>query len=336
MPTGIESFWSWWPQASARLRGAIEGGGWPDPLIEEVDARVKAIDEGLAWGLCPGHSARHAFCLSSAGDPERRATAERWRLAAPTADGTWEFHAARQPQSGLALRLDDHVVDPADLSASFRVDVSRERIDVALHHPDFAVMPENARAAIALLALSGALGEDGVERWIGEIDLPTERPAGALALSALEEAVAALAKSATGERFEVLRGEDDAGRPIFVSINRALKRIDHVLKDRHVEIMLPLLNPTETGLTTNAEADQLNRLEDELCAAAGPGAVFAARETGNGVRIVHLFAEDSQAVRAGLAVVAGHHPERRMEALWEADPRWGTLGRWEVEPADRA
>ena len=62
----------------------------------------------------------------------------------------------------------------------------------------------------------------------------------------------------------MLRGQDGDGRPVFVTLNAALKRIDHLACDHHVAIDLALLDPTEEGLTTDEEAEQLNALEDEL------------------------------------------------------------------------
>ena len=74
---GIAEFWAWWPTAGGRIQAAIEGGGFDDALVEEISARVRAIDENLDWELGPGGQSRHAFCLSAKGDPLGRRTTER-------------------------------------------------------------------------------------------------------------------------------------------------------------------------------------------------------------------------------------------------------------------
>src|SRR5262245_21615255 len=69
MKEAIEAFWRWWPEAHARVEAAIEGRAWTDALVEEITARVQALDESLIWSVCPGREAQHAFCLSAAANP---------------------------------------------------------------------------------------------------------------------------------------------------------------------------------------------------------------------------------------------------------------------------
>lgn len=295
----IGTFWRWWPEARGRIEEAISGRAWTDALVEEITARVHALDDALAWSVCPGQRVPHAFCISAAANPALRGLTERW-CRAGLADAVWEFHGARLAAPGIAVMVGDLLVDPNAIRLGLRVDPARERVDVTLHHPQFSDMPREMRDAAAMVALQSTFGEDGVERWIGWVDVVEDEPPGALGLSALEGAVAALAESATGEKFALLEGEDEQGRPVFVAVNQAAKRVDHLLFDQHVEVEIP--------------ADDVR--EDAIIAQLGTAAVFVAHETIGPTRWLHFYAPpESRAAFEQLGV-----PVR-----FAADPLWQTL-----------
>jgi hypothetical protein len=296
----IEDFWRWWPDAHARLEQAIENRAWSDELIEEVTQRVQTLQAAMLWSVCPGQKARHAFCLSAAADPTLRPLAERWRRAAPAADALWEFHGARQPQPGIAMMVGDLLVDPKTVRVAFALDPARERLDVTVHHAGFADMPDEMRPAAAMVVLESTFGEDGVERWIGYVEVAAEEPAGALGLHDLEQAVAALASSATGEKFALLEGEDDAGKPVFVAVNQAVKRVDHLLCDHHVEVEI--------------EADDAR--EDALIEKLSGAAIFVAHETIGPARWLHFYAP---------AEAQPAFEKAGVSARFAFDPLWQTL-----------
>jgi hypothetical protein len=321
---GIAEFWSWWQDAKGRIQGGIEGGGFGDDLVAEISGRVAAIDGDLDWELGPGSRSRHAFCLSPKGDPALRKVTERWLRAAPPPDAIWEYHPARPGNAQLEdarLEIDGVELALGEFSAAFEVDEGRELINVRCYHPAFPRMSEELRGTAAFLALDGALGEDGVERWIGGVEAADAPPDGARLMAALRAETDALAKAATGERFAVLRGQDSEGRPLFVTLNAALKRIDHLACDTHVTVDLALLEPTEHGLTTNEEAEQLDALEDEL-APLLPDAVYFGRVTHAGRRVLHYFAPGDSVGRARLDAWASGHRKRAPRVTWTDDPRW--------------
>ena len=294
----IEEFWRWWPEARGRLEQAIEGRAWSDALVEEVTQRVTALHPAMLWSVCPGQTSQHAFCLSAAADPTVRSLAERWRHAAPAADELWEFHGARQPQPGIAVMVGDLLVDPRAVRVAFALDPARERVDVTLHHPGFADMPDEMRQAAAMVALESTFGEDGVERWIGYVEVATGEPAGAMGLPDLQQAVTALASSATGEKFALLEGEDDSGKPVFVAVNQAAKRVDHILCDHHVEVEI--------------EADDAR--EDALIEKLSGAAIFVAHETIGPARWLHFYAP---AEAEPAFVKAGVTPRFAFDPLWQ-------------------
>lgn len=255
---------------------------------------------------------------------------ERWKSAAPPADDTWEFYPARQPRRGpeLELEIGGYRIKNEDIKVAFAEDSARERIDVALFHPSFPKMADELKGTIVFLVLDGLLGEDGVERWIGAIDIAESEPLGALPLPDLRKAVEALAKKATGERFAILRGQNEDGWPVFAMVNLALKRIDHLLFDMYVEVEMDLKDPDENGLARGAEAEDLNALEEELTSALGDAAVFVGRETGHNLRVLYYFASESSGAAREIEAFAARHPERRIEARWQRDPSWEAMQRW--------
>jgi hypothetical protein len=167
----IESFWRWWPEARRRIETALfvpNGAGW-GTLPSEISSRVKAISPALEFEMCPAHGAQHAFCLSAAGDPVLRRITERWIRAAPEPDETWQFFPSRQPRPEMIVHIGKQAIVPAEVTLRFEVDRIRERIHIDLFHPNFVHFDEKTRCNAAFLLLDGALGEDDVERWIGEV-----------------------------------------------------------------------------------------------------------------------------------------------------------------------
>src|SRR4051794_17252185 len=94
--TAVAEFWTTWPSVRPRVEDAILTGSF-DGIVDEVSARVSAIDPGLQWELAAGRVADHALVVSAGGKRSLRAMAERWMRAGPGADDMWEFHSSRQP-----------------------------------------------------------------------------------------------------------------------------------------------------------------------------------------------------------------------------------------------
>jgi hypothetical protein len=327
----IDDFWRWWATANSEFASAFTAReGLREELVEAMSRRVSAIHESLDWEFGPGVRSEHHLCLSGKGDPLLRLVAERWVKRGPGADATWEFYASRQASraGGQGLRIGGHDVDLDDFRYAVEEDESRETLDVRAHHPVFrAIADERLRRQILFIALDNLLGEDGVERWIGSIHGSIEPVSPAVAYTELPARIEQLASRATGERWAILKGERE-GKPIFVTTNLALKRIDHLLLDMHLVVDLPLLEPTEHGLTTNEEADALNALEDELVASLGEHAVLAGRETCAGHRAIHLRVMEGGPARGLVERWAARHPERAATVDAKMDPRWDALRAW--------
>ena len=93
-----------------------------------------------------------------------------------------------------------------------------------LWHPALAEQPVEARLRAAFLFLDNLLGEEGVERWIGEIDV-LDDPTGGKTPDELRAEVDRRAATATGEAWVLATIQD--GRDVAIAVvNPAVKPID--------------------------------------------------------------------------------------------------------------
>jgi Family of unknown function (DUF695) len=173
--------------------------------------------------------------------------------------------------------------------------------------------------------LDGEFGEDGVERWLGGVDVSDEP--GESTIEEFRAAVDELAQNANGKQFAVLRGENDDGEPVFVTANLALKRIDHLLNTMHLAVDFEILDRNEHGLPTAAEAEQLNALEDQLTAQF-TDAVYYGRETRPGRRTIHWYVPEDSAAQRIVEDFAKLHPDRKLQLMLARDPTWELTKRY--------
>jgi hypothetical protein len=320
---GIRDFWAWWSTARHRILRAIEvEQTFTNALILDIASHVNAIDEDLDWELSPGKTAKHAFCLSPKGSPEARLTTELWRHRGPSPDETWEFFAARQGRQGSRIEIDNVELDRDDLIVSFEVDPGRERIDATYFHPRFARLSEKMQTTALYLLLDGTFGEDAVERWLGRIVATSKKLEQGVPFRQFCDALSELERNATGEQGVLMQGETETGAPMFISCNQALKRIDHLLHTVHVAIDLVILDQNPQGLTTNADAETLDALEDELTAELAGLAVYFGRETKPGHRVMHWYVAEDSAAKPIIERWAARHAERDPHVEWIRDPTW--------------
>ena len=169
----IADFWAWWVgEGRARAAAVFDGedDGGRRALGAELADRVGAIGP-VDFETGAGRSARHLLVVSAGGNPDLRPLVARWLAAAPPADDAFEYADTRQPvhdPSDLAIDLGDgRDVDVA--SAVVATTVSGATVHVAVWHPAFGDLPDRARAQITFLFLDALLGEDVVERHVGEV-----------------------------------------------------------------------------------------------------------------------------------------------------------------------
>ena len=314
----INAFWEWWARRAEAVARAI-GDRSVGAMVGEISQRVNSIDKGLAWELGPGRSAQHSFSLSPEGDIGLRPTTERWLRAAPAADAVWEYYAARQGDRLMVLQIGEWQLDEHYFRIGASANQSYRRLDVEVFHPGHKGLPRQARLQSTFLFLDHLLGEDDVERWIGKIDMAEEESPSAVSPDGLLAAIAGLRELPTADSFAVLRGQDDHGRPVIVTADLSLKRIDHLFHDRHGEIRLPL---GPEWPPASIRLDTLNAREDDLLARLAGRATWFGRMTTPGARTLHFVAEPGSDAPQIIETWLSANPDLRGSAQWTTDTKW--------------
>lgn len=305
-----EEFWSWWGEYKATAAFAIESGEL-SRLVSEVGEQVHAVDSRLEWEFGPGKFARHAFVITSAGIAETRAIAYRLNRLAPEPDDVFEYHPSRQGDSAATQNVvgfEGVSVSMCDMYASIRTDDQRQLVDVTMYHPTFVKLGIQAQN-IAFLYLDWVLGEEGVERWIGEINIVEQCPKDALPADSLIEITSAMASRHAESNWVEFIEEDDSDKRV-VTVLRPLKPIDFPVFDQHVVITIDAGTP-----------EQQQALENRIAFAAQQDSVYVANEHFAGVRTFHLYTDsqsDAAARLEEIAMVVGAMASTSRDPEWEA------------------
>jgi hypothetical protein len=329
MADAIDAFWTWWKTASASIHKAVEARDI-GPVDDDITSHVQAVDEGLKWELGPGADGKLAFAMVWNGSLERRRLSERWLERAPADDPAWEFHAARPPGQGwqtMTMELGPHKINFGEFTCELEVDESSERVNITVFHAATAKAPENVRGTAAYVMLDRAFGEDGVDRWLGVIELATKKPKKAQPIDELVAAVAALEESATGEQFALYEGERDEA-PVLIVKNEALKAIDYLDCDHELAIAIGYETDGDHGLPSEEDTTAIDALEDALVEELAGAAAYHGRETSSGTRTLYFFAPANDVAAQRIKAWQAKQ-QRPVEVTWTADPLWEGLSRWD-------
>ncbi|WP_137293263.1 DUF695 domain-containing protein [Nocardioides dongxiaopingii] len=319
-------FWLWWAEEGAgACEAAIESRSF-EAVTDEINARVHAVDPRLVWELGPGREARHVLVVTSEGDAGARAVARRWLRAAPAPSATWEYADARQAEvdvDAMVLKVGETEVD----FAAVRVVAERvgNHVDVVVHHPAMASLPEQARNTVAFLALDATLGENDCETWVGAVEVALAPPVGATLLAALREVVAEVRDDSVDEHgtpvWVLLRGEVD-GAPIMAAAQVPLAGSWAPQLDTHVAVAVPYRRATEQGLPDPGTLESLRALEDHLGERLGDSARLVAHETSSGTRTLHFYADSTTPAAAVLQAAVTGWDQGRVTVAAQPDPAW--------------
>jgi hypothetical protein len=325
-PDPIAAFWTWWKTARADVEKALAARDLGN-LEADISRHVDAIDPGLKWEL-GGTADKLEFALTWGGDLRRRRLSQQWADAAPKSS-KWEYLPARPAKKSwksLRLEMGSHTIELGEFVCKIALDKDRNRADVSLFHADLATAPDNVQVNIMFLMLDTALGEDGVERYLGTIEFAKTKPKGAVEVTELLKEIKKLERENKKEQFALLQGTRGE-LPLFVMKNMALKAIDHLELDAELAISVGLAEITQDGLPSKAESAELDKLEDALIEKLGGDAAYHGRETCDGARTFFFFvAQDGKAVAKATAWKAKQ--KRAIEMVVEADPQWERLRRW--------
>lgn len=308
----IAAFWRAWPRLAPRLQDELADGLYGEGT-EELTDLVEAIDPALEWDLLPGREAGYALCLSASADPSLRPVTERWYRAAPSAGTDWEYHPARIPVEPAALQLEDVVIHPLEITVVAEPDLSTEELDLTVGHPDFRRLDEALQLQVVFRLLDDLLGEDGLEAWVGSVDVVPHRLPWGIPFVDLAGEVDRLAAAATGKRWEMVSKDDYELGESEVFVNRALKRFR----------FLDMEDIVIVSIETSTPDDPLVReVEEDLAATLGTRGVIFAHQVFDSFTEIYAYADPS----AAEAVAEIEHRWRPAvyNLVVEPDPGWDT------------
>jgi hypothetical protein len=319
----IAAFWAWWPSAKDPLDAALRSGKLAK-VGRELSKKVAAIHPDIVFELAEGTDARHALILSPEGSPALRSVTERWLRAGPGSDDVWEYHPARQPNLRAfesQLTLGSRTFEPGKARFGAEVDAERARVHVLVQHPEFPYLDDADRLRASFLLLDWALGEDDVERWLGEIRVTGEEQP--YDVTAVREVVGELANQYGADEWALLEGIDDRGTLLEARVRVPFPRMDFPLFDLHGAVSLSY-QPGPNGMPDPAEAAALDVVTRGLLTRLGGSALLAAITTKGGVRTLHLYADHEGVVPAQVTAWATQQP-RAADVEWLDDPGWEIL-----------
>ncbi len=306
----ITEFWRAWPRLVHVLDREIADNhyGVGTELLTDL---VKSIDPALEWDLSPGVEARHALCLSSAADPSLRPLTERWFRAAPSATDEWEYHPARIPVEPTLVQVGDVGIHPLDVTVVSEVRHSTEELNLTIGHPSFGLIDEALQLQMAFRMIDDLIGEDGLETWVGSVDVvPHPLPWG-MPFVDLADEVERLSTSATGKQWELMDREDRELGPSQVFINRALKRL-HFLEMDNVVIL---------SIETSVHDDPLLReVEEDLAATLHSSGVIFAHRVFETFTEIYGYADSGK--KEAIADLADRWRPVVYNSVFDPDPAW--------------
>lgn len=325
----IGAFWDWWNQGGHQKWAQVAGQGMPpQELVDELRARVEAIADGLAWEVAAGSESVHQLVVTADGDPDLRAIARRWLLAAPESDPIWSYADSRQAVvavEDVGLQLGERTLSGTEAQVGVRRVGSR--VDVTVFHPGFAELSEEERSLALFVLLDQTLGERQTETWIGELSPSEVPPLDGFGLSGLRAVVRDLAAECSDENGEPLwalfEGESPNGL-VTASAQIPLAAAGWPLLDRYVRVEVTYEDQQEDGLPDEAGRAALSELETSLTGAVGEDGRVVGHETTGGVRALHLYVDGRTDAPARVEAAAKQW-DRSARVTHESDPGWSAV-----------
>jgi Family of unknown function (DUF695) len=322
----IVPFWDWWTELGAKAGAAALSAGTPEAVTPDLTEAVHAIHPDLAWELGAGNTAQHVLVVSAEGNPELRALARHWLLAAPEADATWEYADSRRADpdpEGITIRIGGREI----AYGQARVGARREgtRVDVVVHHPAFAEIGEADIKQAAFLMLDSALGEVDVETWIGEVETAEVSPLEPIRLSGLRAVVRDLKQDFTDENgapsWVMMEASGPSGQ-VLASAQVPLSPLTAPHLDTHVAVLVPYTDQTEQGFPGPDSLGALRALEDHLAQRMGASGRVVAHQSHRGMRVLHVYVDSTTpAVEQMRPAVTGWE-QGRVRVQVTPDPGW--------------
>ena len=187
------AFWQEWFELLPTVSAAL-GDGEPYRVEGDLGAMVAAVHPDLEFSLERGHRAIYALVITGREDPKLRPYTDAWKEAAPPEDMIWEYHdsvPAVPDPTLVTINLGPRRVRLADVRVVAQV--SDGLVDVAVYHPEFADLDDEARQTMTFLPLDVTLGERLAGERLGRVETASAEPEGTIGLLELRDLVRAMA-----------------------------------------------------------------------------------------------------------------------------------------------
>ncbi|MBB4963700.1 hypothetical protein [Saccharothrix violaceirubra] len=187
-----EAFWRGWFELLPAVSAAL-GDREPQRFENDLCELVAAVHPDLHFTVERGQRAIYALVLSGQEDPRLRPYTDAWRAAAPPEDMIWEYHDSVPPvpdPTAVTVNLGAHRVGLADVRVAARIVAGV--VDVAVYHPGFAALDDEARRTMTYLPLDVTLGERLAAERLGRVETALTDPADSIDLLALRTLVTSL------------------------------------------------------------------------------------------------------------------------------------------------
>jgi Family of unknown function (DUF695) len=320
----ITEFWAWWArEGEAAFTAAIEKGSF-GAVTKPMSKYVAAIHPDLGWDTSKGETSQHELCVSASGIAELRSVAERWLRAGPAANGAWQYSASkrRSPETMAAsMEIDGAKLDLANTVFAVSVDRSSYRVAVTVYNPEFARMTEQSALQVAYLTLDWSLGEDHVERWVGEVAVTDAEPEISISTQELARIADEFATARDAGKWSLLRMQTQSGSDAMATVRTAVRWIDYPTFDLFSAISVGYADVLPNGWPGPHALDELREFEDQLVEVLGVRGVLVGHTTSDAQRafLVYSDAQDQNATASIRHFMSAHGDAEPFEKL---DPAW--------------
>jgi|SRR5579862_1172577 len=166
----ISAFWRWFSERHRDVEAMLDRDETAE-LSRQINIQIDLLSPQLAWEIGPGLVEPYMFVFPTAGDSERKAAVGRIMEKAPRIE-RWEFHASRparpfQPEVQLPDR--DLSFRTSDWHFTLKPSSTSDRFELNIFDDELASFDEKTALTAVFILLDAVLGEDMVERWIGNI-----------------------------------------------------------------------------------------------------------------------------------------------------------------------
>ncbi len=190
----INAFWRWFSDHHRDVEAMLDRDDTAE-LSRQINAQIDRLSSQLAWEIGPGLVEPYMLVFPTVGSSERKVAVGRIMKKAPRIE-KWEFHAARpmrpfQPEVQLPDR--DLSFRSSDWRFALKPSSTSDRLDLQIFDNALASVDEKTGLTAIFILLDAVLGEDIVERWIGNIKvLPMSARSGDLPMHIIAERLAEL------------------------------------------------------------------------------------------------------------------------------------------------